>query len=71
MNDSHGWIRVENELPPFGVKVLLLGSSVGNGYHMIGQRRENEPAFFFLSVGSIHQTCVTHWQPLPGLPEEE
>lgn len=67
--DENGWIKLEDGLPEFGVKVLLL--DLGSGYYMIGQRRESEPAFFFLTIGSIHQSCATHWQPLPKLPRSE
>lgn len=67
MNDN-GWISVEDRLPRYGERVLVINEAVKGGYNMYNVGvTVREPHLNFTFWG--HK--VTHWQPLPEPPKGE
>jgi len=62
------WISVENSLPVFWKDVLVFDE---NGYIFVAKHVRNN-----WTASSCYSDCcgcklnVTHWQPLPEIPEE-
>ena len=64
------WISIEDKLPEVDTEVLILmevGGNIERGLH-IGNG--NFKANWCSRVGTDHTYKVTHWMPLPELPEK-
>ena len=60
------WIPVTDRLPPVGLNVLAcswLSRDVCLGIHLPGDGK------WYLSFGSTRSLNITHWMPLPELPQ--
>lgn len=55
------WISVEDELPDWNVKVVVLRKS---GMPLIGYRQKHD--YFGREVNDWNHKTVTHWMPLPS-----
>ena len=64
-----GWISVEDRLPKPYEEVFFIGKNgFGNWYPIQkGFRIQRE---WYSSIHATVIDCVTHWMPLPKLPEE-
>jgi hypothetical protein len=65
--DSKGWIRVEDELPKEDTYVLVVCSSGGKGY--VDRKCLAGGEWLDGNGWKMLFSIVTHWQPLPELPE--
>lgn len=77
------WIPVEENLPDYGVKVLVWGEAseanppMGGVYPIITHRIDlSEKQFDWMKRsadknGFIHTRYVTHWMPLPDKPKQD
>lgn len=63
-----GWISVKERLPNFGIPVLICW----DGYTDIAEYRCGMvcPKWRTQHYGTVDLASVTHWMPLPELPEE-
>lgn len=61
------WIRVENELPEYDLNVLVVG------WHKFFQEKRIGLAcrLDFGGWSGYYTGNITHWMPLPNVPEEE
>ena len=77
----NGWVRVEDGLPEFGVKVLVFGESkgmnpqMGGAYIVLSQRQDltgtqlEKAAYRYQDENNFrNMVYVTHWMPLPQPP---
>ncbi|ATF73940.1 DUF551 domain-containing protein [Pasteurella multocida] len=62
MNQENDWISVKDKLPENGQPILAC-----NNLTMFICKRYNES--WFTDIG-MHSCEVTHWRPLPSLPED-
>jgi hypothetical protein len=79
--EADKWISVEDELPDYGVKVLVRGEQkgmnpqMGGAYTFITDRRNLKGTSLekqidrLLDENHFHANYVTHWQPLPSPPK--
>lgn len=80
------WIKIEELLPPYGSEETFLitdGENISTGYYEYEfcHDEENDPFLYrkpkWIADNSQLATCesgyalVTHWMPLPLLPDEE
>lgn len=76
------WISVEDRLPNYGVKVLVLGElsrmnpSMGGAYVLISQRQDlkgtqlnKDNHRYQCDNQFMSMSYVTHWMPLPTPPQ--
>lgn len=65
------WISVKDKLPPVDEDVLLTGGiAIGIGFYMEKHRVLKE-GFWSITNGRAEELYgVTHWMPLPELPNE-
>jgi len=67
--EDDGWIAVRDERPEPHVPVLGVGMTLGGrGQPIIGECWMVEDVFYFPRQKGCLE--VTHWRPLPDLPEE-
>ena len=69
--DASNWVSIEDDLPPLGVKVFLRGIENDKEAHRAAIRDERG---YFLMKGNYLEVRmdtmdVTHWMPIPLLPE--
>jgi len=79
--EADKWIRVEDELPEYGEKVLVRGEQkgmnpqMGGAYTFITQRVDLKGTSVekhidrMLDENHFNANYVTHWQPLPEKPK--
>lgn len=62
------WISVKDKLPPIETEVLVANSC----YIYVGELLDKGYEQYWVeNVESLRLDGVTHWQPLPPLPQEE
>lgn len=71
--NASNWVSIEDDLPPLGVKVFLRGIENDKEAHRAAIRDERG---YFLMKGNYLEVRmdtmdVTHWMPIPLLPEIE
>lgn len=67
------WISVKDRLPEVGSETLVVRSIPGHTKPVIARRLEDGPNVWWYCSDAIWcgLESVTHWMPLPELPEEE
>jgi len=66
------WIKTENRLPKVGETILVLDSSTQTPYLVFLCNDSNDICWTFtdkLFGDGLDFCAVTHWMPLPPLPE--
>lgn len=67
MADRFGWIAVGERMPAGNEEVLVYDADYGRVG--VGHRRSYAPHRLVLAASD--DCNITHWQPLPPLPESE
>jgi hypothetical protein len=63
----HKWIKVDEDVPPTDMDVLLLEES---GAIWLGQNYANGEMRSYPAQDLVPGKSITHWMPLPDPPEE-
>jgi Protein of unknown function (DUF551) len=65
--DKNGWISIHDAVPELLEDVLVVvGNTQYVGYMDLITRRDHR-----WTVSNFRTDTVSHWQPLPGLPEKK
>lgn len=74
-NDSNGWRRIADEMPPEGRTVLLWALTdpdTGNWKMETGHYSTSNRIWYWQGwMDRPYHTKPTHWQPLPAPPRAE
>lgn len=65
-----GWIRVEDELPEYYQTVVCYDSKLKTSYHA-ARVSDGDTEWYNIQKSNEVLLNVTHWRPLPPLPNQE
>lgn len=67
--NCNGWISTSDALPPLKTRVLIVESGAGRSTIRIAKLLEQAQSGAWYWSAQDTASKVTHWQPLPQIPE--